>query len=406
MVESDPRSEGPRLLVLGAGPAQLGLLEAAERRGLWLAVVDRDPAAPGFAHASRRCILSTEDEPAIERLCEALQVDGIIAPGTDWPVAVAARIAERLALPHPIDPATAVLATNKIRQRERLAGAGVPQPRSWVIGAADPLPDAELPVVVKAPDRQGQKGLTLVRERAELAEAVETARSVARSGLALVEELVDGPEVTVVGFSVDGVFTALLVTDRVVADPPAFGVALAHVWPSTVPGTGSSNCTVPGTALKAVRALGITDGPSYTQLRLGPDGPQVIEVAARLGGGHDAELVERVTGVPLNDLALDCALGIPAQAPQPGTKVGGAVTRFLVSPPGVLESVEVPGDLEGVERVRIYRDPGYVFAPLRRGSDRAGAVLCVGNSRDEAAARADSAAERIRFVTADAGALV
>lgn len=400
MVESDPRSGGPRLLVLGAGPAQLGLLEAAERRGLWLAVVDRDPAAPGFAHASRRCILSTEDEPAIERLAEALQADGIIAPGTDWPVAVAARIAERFALPHPIDAATAVLATNKIRQRERLAAAGVPQPRSWVIGSTDELPEPELPVVVKAPDRQGQKGLTLVRDRRELAEAVETARSVARTGLALVEELVDGPEVTVVGFSVDGQFVPLMVTDRVVAAPPAFGVALAHVFP------GHDRGQSPDVAEKAVTALGITDGPSYTQLRLGPDGPQVIEVAARLGGGHDAELVERVTGVALNDLALDCALGNPVHVPQPKPQVGGAVTRFLVAPPGVLESVEVPSDLEGVERVRIYREPGYVFAPLRRGSDRAGAVLAVGGNRDEAVARADSAAERIRFVTADAGALV
>lgn len=401
MVESDPRPEGPRLLVLGAGPAQLGLLEAAERRGIWLAVVDRDPAAPGFAHASRRCILSTEDEPAIERLAEALQADGIIAPGTDWPVAVAARIAERLALPHPIDPTTAVLATNKIRQRERLAEAGVPQPRSWVIGSTDELPEPELPVVVKAPDRQGQKGMTLVRERAELAEAVETARSAARSGVALVEELVDGPEVTVVGFSVEGVFTPLLVTDRVVSDPPAFGVALAHVWPSRVSDTVASD-----TVSRAVAALGIDNGPSYTQLRIGGSGPQVIEVAARLGGGHDAELVERVTGVQLNDLALDCALGNPVGVPESKALAGGAVTRFLVSPAGVLESVEVPGDLAGVERVRIYRDPGYVFAPLRRGSDRAGAVLAVGGDREEAVARADSAAERIRFVTADAGALV
>ncbi|HKU59295.1 MAG TPA: hypothetical protein VJP39_06790 [Gaiellaceae bacterium] len=159
-------------------------------------------------------------------------------------------------------------------------------------------------------------------------------------------------------------------------------------------------------AEKAVSALGITDGPSYIQLRLGPSGPQVIEVAARLGGGHDAELVERVTGVRLNDLALDCALGNPVKLPEPKPKVGGAVTRFLVAPPGALESVEVPGDLEGVERVRIYREPGYVFAPLRRGSDRAGAVLVTGKDRDEAVARADSAAERIRFVTADAGALV
>jgi hypothetical protein len=71
----------------------------------------------------------------------------------------------------------------------------------------------------------------------------------------------------------------------------------------------------------------------------------------------------------------------------------------------MLERVEVPDDLEGVERVRIYREPGYVFGPLRRGSDRAGAVLAIAGSREGALARADAAADRIRFVTADAGRL-
>ncbi len=195
----------------------------------------------------------------------------------------------------------------------------------------------------------------------------------ARNGLALVEALVDGPEVTVVGFSRDGEFTPLLVTDRVVADPPAFGVALAHVWPSSVPGT-----EVPGAVARAVAALGITDGPSYTQLRVDADGPKVIEVAARLGGGHDAELVEAVTGIDLNGLTLDAAVGheVSLRAVEP--QVGGATTRFLIAPPGRLERVEVPDGLEGVERVRIYREPGYVFGPLRRGADRAGAVLAVG----------------------------
>ena len=98
-MESDPRSRNPRLLVLGGGPAQLGLLEAAQARGIWLAVVDRNASAPGFRLADRRCILSTEDEPAIERLVGALGIDGLIAPGTDWPLGVAARIAERSGVP-------------------------------------------------------------------------------------------------------------------------------------------------------------------------------------------------------------------------------------------------------------------------------------------------------------------
>ena len=400
MVESDPRPRSARLLVLGAGPAQLGLLEAARDRGLWLAVVDRDPAAPGFALADRRCILSTEDEQAIERLVAALQIEGVVSPGTDWPVSVAARISERARLPHPISSQTAARATNKLRQREALAAAGVPQPRSWVVGGEEEPPAIEGPVVVKAPDRQGQKGLTLVLDPVELPEAVETARAAARSGVALVEELVDGPEVTVIGFSSAGAFSGLAVTDRIVADPPAFGVALAHVWPGR-----DADASVE-VARTAVAALGITDGPSYTQLRLGPDGPQVIEVAARLGGGHDAELVLAATGVDLNGLAIDAALGLPHAVPdRQEPRVGGAVTRFLVAPPGMLEGVEVPDGLDGVERVRLYRRPGYVFTPLRRGSDRAGAVLVTGASRAEAVARAEAAAEAIRFGVATQAAL-
>ena len=398
-MEGDSRSGNPRLLVLGAGPAQLGLLEAARDRGVWMAVVDRDPAAPGFRFADRRCILSTEDEPAIERLLTALGIDGVVSPGTDWPVGVAARVAERSGLPHPIEPATAVLATNKLRQRERLGEAGVPQPRWWVIGGEDEPPDVPGPVVVKAPDRQGQKGLTLVEDPAELPDAIERARTIARNGLALVEELVDGPEVTVVGFSVGGVFHGLTVTDRVVADPPAFGVALAHVWPSHAQGQSLD------VAERAVAALGIENGPSYTQLRIDAQGPKVIEVAARLGGGHDAELAQAVTGVDLNGLTIDAAVGADLVLTQHKVGVGGAVTKFLVAPPGVLERVDLPDDLEGIHRVRIYREPGYVFTPLRRGADRAGALLATGDSRDEALARANAAADRIRFVTADAGSL-
>ena len=387
--------------MLGAGAAQLGLLEAAREHGVFTIAVDRDPSAPGFRFASRRAIISAEDEVGIERLALAERLDGLIAPGIDFPVAIAARIAARLGLPHPLSPDAAVVATSKLRQRHRLAEAGVPQPR---YGVAPTLVEARAaaeqigyPLVVKPPDRQGQKGLAVARTPAELEAAFDVALGASRGGLVLLEELVDGPEVTVNAFSVAGRFVPLTVTDRVVAEPPAFGVALAHVWPSLSDGEAVSV-----TAAAAVRALGIENGPSYTQLRIGPDGPQVIEVAARLGGGHDAELVETATGVPLNDLAIDAALGRPLSPPVPSRLVGGAVTRFLVAPPGVLTGVDVPEGLEGVERVRIYREPGHVQGPLRRGSDRVGAVLVVGDSREAALERADRAAAAIAIGVEDA----
>ena len=410
MAGHPPAHERPkRLLVLGAGPAQLGLLEAARGRGLEVIALDRDPAAPGFRLADKRALVSVEDEPAVERLALAEGVDGVIAPGIDWPVGIAARLAVRLGVAHPISPETAVLATSKLRQRERFAQAGVPQARSRVCRdvaeAMDAVEELGFPCVVKAPDRQGQKGLALVRSPDELPAAVESALEAARTPVCLVEEAVRGPEVTVVAFSVAGRFVPLLVTDRVVAEPPAFGVALAHVFPSEQPCLAAAVAA----AQAAAEALGVEDGPTYTQLLLSPEGPRVTELAARLGGGHDAELCLAAVGVDLNGLALSAALGEPVESPEPRPAVGGAVTRFLVPPEGRLEEVtgldEARG-LEGVLTVRSYRPAGHVFGPLRRGADRAGAVLAVGSSREEALERAGRAAERIRFVTADAEALV
>ena len=393
-----------RLLVLGAGPAQLGVLAAAQARGVSVVAADRDPSAPGFRYADRRAIVSTEDESGIERLAAAERIDGLIAPGIDWPVAIAARVAQRLGLPHPISPETATLSTSKLRQRERFAEAGVPQPQYVVCsGAAEAAEAAQsigFPCVVKAPDRQGQRGLTLVGSADEVAEAVRIALDASRSATLLVEELVPGREITVNAFSVDGHFFPLTITDRLTAQLPAFGVALTHAWPSELEPAQIGG--VVEAASSAARAVGIENGPSYTQVLVGPDGPRVGELAARLGGGHDAELCRVALGVDLNGASLSAALGeeIPVPSLSPVAKVGGACVRFLVAPPGELREVTGVQEafaLDGIRGIRIYRRPGHRFGGLRRGADRAGAVLAVGDSRQEALERADRAQAMIRF---------
>jgi biotin carboxylase len=232
----------------------------------------------------------------------------------------------------------------------------------------------------------------------ELEQAVAAALGASRAQRCMIEELVDGPEVTVVGFSSRGTFRAVVVTDRVVADPPAFGVALAHVFPSTALGLDR----VVETARHAAEALGIENGPTYTQLRVGANGPQVVELAARLGGGHDAELAECVTGFPLNRATIAAALGEDPPSAVEARRAAAAVTRFLIAPPGELRSVsglEEAEAADGVEYVRVYRRPGQRIEPLRHGPDRAGAILAVGDTREEALDRAERAAALVRFET-------
>jgi len=404
VVEGPTPDRRTRLLVLGAGPAQLGLLAAARKRDLYVIAVDRDADAPGFRYADRRAIVSTEDEHGIERLAEAERVDGLIAPGIDWPVGIAARVAAKLGLPHPLPPEAGALATSKTRQRERFSAEGVPQVEyrscrtlddaRW---AADEL---GYPCVVKAPDRQGQRGVSVVGERHELDAAVASSLDLSRSGGFLVEQLVNGHEVTVNAFLLEGRFHALTITDRHLATPPAFGVALAHSWPSARPTPQIAQAI--DTARKASAALGITEGPTYTQVIVSDDGPVVGELAARLGGGHDAELCRAALRVDLNQLAISAALGEHVRRARlaPQARVGGACVRFLVAPPGKLRAVEgldEAFDVEGVRGIRIYRKPSHVFGPLLSGPDRAGAILAVGDSAEDALARADQASSLVRF---------
>jgi biotin carboxylase len=339
-----------RLLVLGAGTGQLGLLAAAKDRGLFVIAVDRDPAAPGFRYADRRAIVSVEDEPALERLAEAARIDGVIAPGSDWPVGPAARIAARLGLHHPISPATAVLSTSKLRQRERLAEAGVPQPHWQLVSKADEV--VRVPCLVRPPDRQGRSARALVRSSRDLRGAIAAALRSSRLGLALVEELVEEPVVTVSAFSRDGVFHPLAVTDR---------TPFAHVWESAHAREAAA------IAARAALALGVCEGPTVTQLLAGRDGLKVLELSARIGGDREPELCRTAVGVDLHALALSAALGEPVSARRLRTerRVGGACV------------CEVEGTV----------------------------VLETAASPEEALARATRAAECIRFRAADAHAV-
>ena len=396
-----------RLLVLGAGPAQLGVLAAARARSLTVVAADRDPSAPGFRYADRRAIVSIEDEPAIERLARAEEVEGIVAPGSDHAVAVAARVAQRLGLTHPVEPEVATLAVNKLKQRERLAAAAIAQPRSLVCRTLDEVAEAaaELgyPVVIEAPDRAGERSVALSPDREAVAAAAAEALAEAHGDYCLVEELVTGSTVTVNAFSVGGRFAPLTVTDRELAPPPAFGVTLAHVWPAEL--ESSDIAAAIALAGAAARAVGLVEGPSTTQVLIPDEGPPLLaKLSARIGGGHDGELCRVALGVDANALAIAAALGedVRPQDLAPTRGVGAACVRFLVAPAGALHEVrgvEEAYAVDGVRGIRIYRKPGHVFRELRRASDRAGAVLATGDTRDDALDAADEAAERIRFVT-------
>jgi biotin carboxylase len=334
--------------------------------------------------------ISAMDAEAVAALARRERAGGLIAPGTDGPVRVAAEVAAALDLPHPIDVAAAARATDKREQRRAFDREGVPHP-AWS-ESGDGLPAAAR-IVVKPAAAQGQRGLEIVEPGADVRSIVASAQAASRDGMALCEEYVEGPELTVNAFLEGGRFVPLTVTDRECA--LAFGVATAHIYPSQ-----HATAALVAAAAAACRALGLSAGPTYTQVLQAPGGPRVMEVAARLGGGHDGELCAAALGVDLSAAAVRAALGLAPGTLTP-SRERAAVVRFLIAPPGRLARVEGLDEaraLPGVELAYSYRAPGALLEPLLRGPDRAGFVLATGATRADAESAARAAESAIHFV--------
>ena len=141
--------------------------------------------------------------------------------------------------------------------------------------------------------------------------------------------------------------------------------------------------------------------------------PHVVELAARLGGGHDAELCRAALGVDLNALALSRGARRTgrrrAASPAGG---GGRRAACASSSPSPASSQEVEGveeaaAVEGVVWVRVYRAPGRRARPAAaRLRPRRARCSRSGERATEALERAGRAADCVRFVTADAAQAV
>jgi len=390
------------VLFVGAGRHQCRAIRRAKELGLRVAAIDRNANAPGFADADATEVVDFAHTDAAIEAAQRLRPDGVLTIASDRAVPVVAAVAEALGLPG-IGRETARLATNKVAMRAALVEAGVPQPP---FAAVRTLGDARaavneigFPTVLKPADSAGQRGLSVVRSAAELEPQLEEALAESQSGEAIAERFLDGSEVNSLVVTRGGDVTVLTLSDRRRPGGKGFGVCLAHVFPATIDGDAAAEAE--RVAAASVRAIGLVDSVAYPQLLVSPEGVRLVEIAARVPAGLMDEVARIGIGVDLVHVALLQALGepVPDELLRSNARRPLAI-RFLTAEPGPLP-VGVVRSVNGLERS--LASPGVVAAdsyivpgesirrPLRDG-DRRGYVIALGESGEDALARADRAA--------------
>jgi biotin carboxylase len=389
------RSEALRLLILGARQAQRPLFEAAQRLGVDVLVADPDPRAPCFALAEQSWVGDLADMAGLLAFAHDGRIDGVLTVAADFPMPALAQIAQALGLPGP-SPEAVRRATHKAAMRAAFEAAGLPSPVSALCESAESLIQAVRgfgrDAIVKPVQSSGGRGVTevdLTASDAQLqaAYAYAAAHTLGRRGV-LAEHCVRGPEYSVEGLVWGGRCEILAVTDKLTSGAPHH-VEIGHHQPASLDIEQTQQLEALASA--AAQALGLADCALHVEIRRSPEGPVLIECAARAGGGCiTSRLVPLSTGVDLMEACIQVALGREPDL-RPRRPGGACAVRFLTAEPGTLqvyEGLERARVMPGVVEVETYLTSGSLVHELRDATARCGHVIChCPGQLDEAAVR-------------------
>ncbi|MGF1425977.1 ATP-grasp domain-containing protein [Kitasatospora sp. LaBMicrA B282] len=416
-----PATTDGLILLIGSGGRDYReylLAGAAARRPLWLL----DAAEPTWQrpHLAGATVVPLLDPERLVPDVEGL-VKAAAAVAADHPVAgvfsydetlvtATAEVAAALGLPG-LGVEGADNCRDKHRTRRLLTEAGLLQPRFAHVGT---LAEAQAaagefgyPVVLKPRGMGASIGVVRATGAAELAAAFAVAEGAGQGGNpayrggVLVEEFLDGPEISIDGAVHQGRYTPFFLAHKQVGAAPYFEET-GHTVSADEPLLADPELT--GMLAAAHRALGLRDGITHTEVKLTARGPAIVEVNGRLGGDLIPYLGKLATGLDPARIAVDVAAGREPELAHRSTATVGI--RFAYPPQdGVVREVLLPvaGQLPGLRAAAAIAGPGTLLRLPPRGyiarhayviaeaADRAGCLAALDAAEGAVGLRLDPA---------------
>lgn len=327
-----------RLLVLGIGPSQVDLIEMARDMGMRVYGCARDGSGPGRALVDEFRPIDIADVEAVRRYAEAKQVDFIYSMGLERAVPTIALVSGQLGLPSFCSVASLSKFETKARWREVLGnmegnvrfkkGSSVEDFADWDI----------YPAVLKPVDSSGQRGVHRVTCFGDVERYFSAAIGFSRKKELIIEEFIDGPEVSVNTFMYNGCLAFSVVTDRISYSEYPGGIIKEHRLPSLYTSISTEE-KIRALVTRVNELMGFGCGHVYFQLKISNDTPKVVEFTPRFDACHMWRLIYESTGLDLRRVALEVLSTGKSEALERrdfGLKEGHYTLRFISDKPGVV----------------------------------------------------------------------
>jgi biotin carboxylase len=263
---------------------------------------------------------------------------------------------------------------------------------SHVIDSLDALKiaarDIGYPVVVKPVDNQGSRGVRRVDKEEEVETAFREAHRYTSTGEILVEELFDGREIVIEGFSLDGSFINLIVGDRTYFNITGRFIPQATLFPTNLPYELKDRLLNINNRL--VKGFGLPFGITHSEYLMNEQTGEIrlIEVAARGGGVFiSSDLIPLCCGLDVNELLIQRSLG--ASVVMDYTSISEAAASGYICftlPEGVIDqppNIKEVEEIEGVHRTYLEDlTPGKKIHYTKDKTMRMGPILIRAESRE------------------------
>ena len=299
-----------KILILGTNAGQLDLIKHMKKIGWQVFACSNRQDEVGSHVADKFYRIDISDIDLVEGLAIELKVDLVYSISSDIAIKSAIKVSERLSLPCFYNSDLIDLFDNKHMLREYLNYHKISEVEYIKVKPEDHnIPTwKKFPCMVKPADAQGQRGVEKVTTKEEMMEAIDIAFHVSSSNTVIIEEYLDGVEISCNVLIENKKIIFDILSERLVHDGKLFTIPTGHLIPCI-----NISDIEQEQALSLVHAtvevLDIENGCLYFQMKATKSGIKIIEIAPRLDGCHVWRLIKAATGRDFLAETIECLEG-------------------------------------------------------------------------------------------------
>lgn len=392
-----------KALVLAGGFPQIALIKELKSRGIETLLADWGSNPVARKYADKFYQVSTLDVEAIKSVAEKEKVDFLITACTDQALLTVACVSEDLGLPCYIDYKTALNVTNKAYMKKVFIENEISTAKYLIMGELDleQLKDMSYPLIVKPVDCNSSKGVKKVENINELKKAFFDAINFSRTKTAIIEQYIDGPEISVDVYVEDGKAHVLCISNNdKIADKDKF-IIFRGRCPARE--TDKIRGQIELIAQQIADAFNLKNSPMLIQLITDGEKAYVLEFSARTGGGTKFLRIKTVANFDVIKAVVDLTLGEKPHVKKAINDIFLA-DEFIYCKNGTFDHLEGFNELKEkgvVSDYYLFKNKGSVMDRVSSSGDRIAGVTVVAKSLGKLIEKHDLVAKTIKVIDKD-----